>query len=67
MSNVFRNVTAILTEDNKKVLKEAIKVCESIAHDCNDLDMFVDASSIFACIYDNYKNGELPTNITIFE
>lgn len=67
MSSVYRDTTVTLTDEEKNILKQAIKVCEQIASDCNDADMFVDASSIFACCYDNYKNGELPKTIQVYE
>lgn len=67
MSSVYKEITVTLTEEEKEKLKSAIEICQTIASDCNDEDMFVDASSIFACIYDNYKNKELPTVIQIFE
>ena len=67
MSSVSRDTTVTLREDEKELLIAAIKKCEEIASDCNDEDLFVDASSIFACINDSYKNGELPTTINIFE
>ena len=67
MSNVYRDTTVTLTDEEKNILKQAIKVCEQIVGDCNDEDMFVDASTIFANVYDNYKNGELPKTIHIYE
>ena len=67
MSSVYRDTTVTLTDEEKNILEHAIKVCEQIASDCNDEDMFVDASTIFANAYDNYKNGELPTVIHIYE
>ena len=68
MSSVYRDTTVTLTEEEKNILEQAIKVCEQIVNDCNDADMlFVDASSIFANIYENYKNGELPKTIHIYE
>jgi len=67
MSSVYRDTTVTLTDEEKNILVQAIKVCEQIARDCNDTDMFVDASTIFANVYDNYKNRELPTVIHIFE
>ena len=67
MSSVYRDTTVTLTEEEKHLLKHAIDKCEEIARDCNDEDMFVDASTIFANVYDNYKNGELPTVIHIYE
>ena len=67
MSGIYRETTLSITDKEKNILEQAIKVCEQIANDCNDEDMFVDASSIFANVYDNYKNRELPTVIHIFE
>lgn len=67
MSSVYRDTTVTLTEEEKNLLKQAIDKCEEIARDCNDEDMYVDASSIFENIRDNYKNGELPTVIHIYE
>lgn len=67
MSGVYREVTLTLTNEEKNTLEQAIKVCEQIARDCNDTDMFVDASTIFGNAYDNYKNGELPKTIHIYE
>jgi hypothetical protein len=67
MSSVYRDTTVTLTDEEKNILEQAIKVCEQIARDCNDEDMFVDASTIFACICDSYKNHELPTVIHIYE
>lgn len=67
MSGIYRETTLSITDKEKNILEQAIKVCEQIANDCNDADMFVDASSIFANIYENYKNGELPTVIHIYE
>ena len=67
MSSVYRDTAVTLTDEEKNILKQAIKVCEQIARDCNDEDMFVDASSIFANIYDNYKNGELPKTMHVYE
>lgn len=67
MSSVYRDTTVTLTDEEKNILEQAIKVCEQIAIDCNDEDMFVDASSIFANVYDNYKNGELPKTIYVYE
>lgn len=67
MSDVYRDTTVTLTDEEKNILEQAIKVCEQIARDCNDEDMFVDASTIFSNIYDNYKNGELPKFIHIYE
>lgn len=67
MSNVYRDTTVTLTNEEKNILEQAIKVCEQIARDCNDEDMFVDASTIFANAYDSLKNHELPTVIHIYE
>lgn len=67
MSNVYRDTTVTLTDEEKNILEQAIRVCEQIARDCNDEDMFVDASMIFANIYDNYKNRELPKTIHVYE
>lgn len=67
MSSVYRDTTVTLTDEEKTLLKQAIDKCKEIASDCNDADMFVDASTIFSNIYDSYKNGELPTVIHIYE
>ena len=67
MSNVNRETIVTLTDEEKNILEQAIKVCGQIARDCNDADMFVDASTVFSNIYDNYKNGELPKSIHIYE
>lgn len=67
MSNVYRDCTVTITDDEKIILKQAIELCQRIASDCNNEDMFVDASTIFSNIYDDYKNGELPTIIHIYE
>ena len=67
MSSVYRDTTVTLTDEEKNILEHAIKVCEQIARDCNDEDMFVDAITIFGNAYDNYKNGELPKTIHIYE
>ncbi len=67
MSSVYRDTTVTLNEEEKNIMEQAIKICEQIARDCNNEDMFVDASSIFANIYDNYKNGELPKVIYVQE
>jgi hypothetical protein len=67
MSSVYRDTTVTLTNEEKNILEQSIKVCEQIARDCNDEDMFVDASTIFGNAYDNYKNGELPKTIHIYE
>ena len=67
MSSVNRDTIIIITDEEKNILEQAIKVCEQIASDCNNEDMFVDASTIFSNVYDNYKNGELPKIIHIYE
>ena len=68
MSNVYRDTTVTLTDEEKNILEQAIKVCEQIARDFNDEGyLFVDASTIFGNAYDNYKNGELPKTIHIYE
>ena len=67
MSSVYRDTTVTLNDEEKNILVQAIKICEQIARDCNDEDMFVDASTVFANVYDNYKNCELPTVIHIYE
>lgn len=67
MSSVCRDTTVTLTNEEKNILEQAIKVCEQIASDCNDEDMFVDASTIFGNAYENYNNGELPKTIHIYE
>lgn len=67
MSSVYRDTTVTLTDEEKNILEQAIKVCEQIARDCNNEDMFVDASSIFANIYDHYKDGKLPKTIHVYE
>ena len=67
MSSVYRDTIVTLTDEEKNILEQAIKVCEQIARDCNDEDMFVDASTIFANVYDNYKNGELSKTINVYE
>lgn len=67
MSNVYRDCTVTLTDDEKNILKQAIDLCQKIARDCNNEDMFVDASTVFSNIYDTYKNGELPTIVHIYE
>ena len=67
MSSVYRDTTVTLNDEEKNILVQAIKVCEQIARDCNDEDMFVDAITIFGNAYENYKNGELPKTIHIYE
>ena len=68
MANVNNDVTVTLSQEDKELLIKAIKTCEQIAEDCNyNSDMFIDAGIVFAEIYDEYKNGELPTVIHLHE
>lgn len=68
MANVNNDVTVTLSQDDKELLIKAIKTCEQIANDCNyDSDMFIDAGTVFAEIYDEYRNDELPTVIHLYE
>lgn len=68
MANVNNNVTVTLSEEDKQLLIKAIKTCEQIAYNCNyNCDMFIDAGTVFVEIFDEYKNGELPTVINLYE
>lgn len=68
MANVNNDVTVTLLQDDKELLIKAIKTCEQIANDCNyNGDMFIDAGIVFAEIYDEYRNDELPTVIHLYE
>lgn len=68
MANVNNDVTVILSQEDKELLIKAIKTCEQIAKDCNyNSDMFIDAGTVFAEIFDEYKNGELPSVIHLYE
>lgn len=68
MANVNNDVTVTLSQEDKELLIKAIKTCEQIAKNCNyDCDMFIDAGTVFAEIYDEYRNGELPTVIHLYE
>lgn len=68
MANVNSDVTVTLSQADKELLIKAIKTCEQIANDCNyNSDMFIDAGTVFAEIYDEYKNDELPTVIHLYE
>lgn len=68
MANVSNDVTVTLSQDDKELLIKAIKTCEQIAENCNfNCDMFIDAGTVFAEIYDEYKNDELPTVIHLYE
>jgi hypothetical protein len=58
----------MLSQEDKELLIKAIKTCEQIAKNCNyDCDMFIDAGTVFAEIYDEYRNDELPTVIHLYE
>lgn len=68
MANVNNDVTVTLSQEDKDLLIAAIKKCQEIANDCNyNSDMFIDAGTVFAEISDEYKNGELPTVIHLYE
>lgn len=68
MANVNNDVKVILSQADKELLIKAINTCKNIAEDCNyNCDMFIDAGIVFAEIYDEYKNGELPTIIHLYE
>ncbi len=68
MANVNNDVTVTLSQEDKELLIKAINNCEQIARDCNyNSDMFIDAGMVFTQIYDEYKNGELPTVIHLYE
>lgn len=67
MSSVYRDTTVTLTDEEKNILEQAIKVCEQIAGDCNDEDMFVDAITIFGNAYDSNNDGKIPKTIHIYE
>ncbi len=68
MANVNNDVTVTLSPADKKPLIHAITMCEQIAKNCNyNCDMFIDAGTVFAEIYDEYKNNELPTVIHLYE
>jgi hypothetical protein len=68
MANVNNDVTVTLSQEDKELLIKAIKKCDQIAKDCNyNCDMFIDAGIVFAEISDEYKNGELPTVIHLYE
>ena len=68
MANVNNDVTVTLSQEDKELLIKAIKTCEQIAKDCNyNSDMFIDAGTVFAEIYDEYRNDELPTVIHLYE
>ena len=68
MANVNNDVTVTLSQEEKELLIKAIKTCDQIAKNCNyNSDMFIDAGVVFAEIYDEYRNGELPTVIHLYE
>ena len=68
MANVNNDVIAILSQAEKELLINAIKTCEQIAKNCNyNCDMYIDAGTVFAEIYEEYKNNELPTVIHLYE
>ncbi len=68
MANVNNDVTVTLSQEDKELLIKAIKTCDQIAKDCNyNSDMFIDAGTVFAEIFDEYKNGELPSVIHLYE
>lgn len=67
MSSVYRDTTVTLTAEERNLFKTTIEKCQDIASDCNNQDLWVDAITIFACICDSYKNGELPSTINIYE
>ena len=68
MANVNNDVTVTLSQEDKELLIKAIKTCEQIVDDCNnDCDMFIDVGTVFAEIYDEYKNDELPAVIHLYE
>ena len=68
MANVYNDVTVTLSQEDKDLLIATIKKCKEIANDCNyNSDMWLGADTVFAEICDEYKNGELPTVIHLFE
>ena len=68
MANVNNDVTVLLSQEDKELLIKTIEMCEQIAKNCNyNCDMFIDAGTVFAEICDEYKNGELPTVIHLYE
>ena len=68
MTNVNNDVTVILSQEDKELLIKAIKTCEQIAKNCNyNSDMWLGADTVFAEIYDEYRNDELPTVIHLYE
>lgn len=68
MANIDNDVTVTLSQEEKELLIKAIKTCDHIAKNCNyNSDMFIDAGIVFSEIYDEYRNGELPTVIHLHE
>lgn len=68
MANVNNDVTVTLSQEEKELLIKAIQTCDQIAKNCNyNSDMFIDAGVVFAEIHDEYRNGELPTVIHLYE
>jgi hypothetical protein len=68
MANINNDVTVTLSQEDKGLLIKAIKTCDQIAKNCNyNCDMFIDAGTVFTEIYDEYRNGELPTVIHLYE
>lgn len=68
MANVDNDVTVTLSQEDKECLIKAINLCKQIAKNCNyNCDMFIDAGTVFAEIYDQYRNGELPRVIHLYE
>lgn len=68
MANVDNDVTVTLSQEEKELLIKAINLCEQIAKNCNyNCDMFIDAGTVYAEIYDQYRNGELPRVIHLYE
>lgn len=68
MANVNNDVTVTLSQEDKELLIKAIEMCKHIAKDCNyNCDMFIDAEIVFAEIFNEYKNDELPTVIHLYE
>lgn len=68
MANVNNDVTVTLSQEDKELLIAAIDKCKQIAEDCNyNSDMWIDEGTVFAEISDEYKNGELPTVIHLYE
>lgn len=68
MADVNYCTRVTLSEEDKQLLIKAIKTCEQIANKCNyNCGMFIGAETVFTEIYDEYKNGKLPTTINLYE